>query len=175
MTRSSQQIFDEWLITCGQTGDRQALERLLKRWQPKLFSYACSQVRDQDGAADVVQEALIVISKDLHRLKDPAAFPKWAFQILHRRACDWIKIQQRQRRNSQSLIQDPEDLVSDDKHELSLFDNLHLLEVGQYQVVRLFYLEGFSVGEIAEIVNVSAGTVKSRLFSARQKLKDLYE
>lgn len=174
MKRSSQQILDEWLVTCSQSGDKQALSRLLERWRPRLLVYAQRQLGDAEAAKDVVQEALLTVSKDLRKLKDPVAFPKWCYQILHRRACDWIAKKQRQRRNDEVLVVDTIE-HSNPNVDPALQKALSSLDTEHYQTIKLFYVEEFSLIEIAEIFRVPVGTVKSRLFNGRQKLKQYLE
>lgn len=172
MQRSAKQILDEWLVVSSQIGDRKAFHRLIERWYPRLLAQARGQVRDHDGAADVVQEALVIVAKDIHRLKDPAAFPHWLYRIVYRRGCDWICQRQRQRREAQALTLETDITVSDNDEEV-VRQGLKSLDNEHYQTMRLFYLEGFSLVEIGEIMSVPVGTVKSRLFNARQKLKDI--
>ncbi len=174
MKRSSQQILDEWLVTCSQSGDKQALNRLLQRWRPRLLAYAHRQLGDVEAAKDVVQETLLAVTKEIRKLKDVATFPKWCYQILHRRGCDWIAKKQRQRRNDDVLILES---VEQDEPGFDpvLQKALNTLDTDHYQTLRLFYLEEFSLVEIAEIIRVPVGTVKSRLFNGRLKLKQYLE
>ncbi len=174
MKRSSQQILDEWLVTCSQSGDKQALNRLLQRWRPRLLAYAHRQLGDAEAANDVVQETLLAITKSIRQLKDISTFPSWTYQILHRRGCDWIAKKQRQRRDDEVLVVDTIEQNEPDFDPV-LQKALRTLDNDHYQTLRLFYLEEFSLVEIAEIIRVPIGTVKSRLFNGRQKMKQYLE
>jgi RNA polymerase sigma-70 factor (ECF subfamily) len=173
MTRTSQQIFDEWLVACSQTGDKQAFERLVRRWQPRLLVYAERQLGNRDGAFDVVQDCLLTVAKGLNRLKDPVAFPSWIYRILHNKGCNWISTQQRQRRNDQLLNREPEVAKADGADTRLVQQGLKQLEREHYLTVYFFYVEEFSLHEISLIMDVPPGTVKSRLFTARKKLAEL--
>ncbi|MEX1034266.1 MAG: sigma-70 family RNA polymerase sigma factor [Cellvibrionaceae bacterium] len=174
MQRRPQQILDEWLVACSQAGDAKAFQRLLQRWQPRLIAYAQRQLGDREGAADVAQDTMLAIASNLKKLKDPAAFPKWAYQILHRNGCNWVGRQQRQRRDDAVLMQveEPATLCEEDS---LLRAALYALDSEHYHAIRLFYLEGFTLNEIAQITDIPLGTAKSRLFNARQKLKEFIE
>jgi len=104
MNNSKQKAYDEWLVLQCQFGDKDALNELLKKWRSKFIIYATNQVRNSNAAEDISQECLIAISKGIWRIKDPASFPKWAYQILVRRVRDWIKLEIKSR-NTKATIQ----------------------------------------------------------------------
>ena len=174
MKRSSQHILDEWLVVCSQGGDKQAFERLVQRWQPRLVVYAERQLGDRDGAHDVVQDCLLTVAKNLNSLKDATAFPKWIYQILHFKGCDWIKTRQRYRRSDRIEVE-PESTQGDSSISRLVQQGLGQLERDHYLTIYFFYIEEFSLHEIALIMDVPIGTVKSRLFTARKKLATLIE
>lgn len=176
MKRNAEQILTEWLVLNAQLGEKDAFEQLLGIFYPKLLRFAARQLGDAEAAKDVVQSTLEVMSKDLGRVKDPAAFTGWLYQILHRKAVDHIRQVTRQRRIGKAVQAESE--ITDAAYETSAgkvdLDNL-LAALGgdDYQVVHLHYLEGLSVREISVALAVAEGTVKSRLFHARQQLKKL--
>ncbi|MBU2986786.1 sigma-70 family RNA polymerase sigma factor [Saccharophagus degradans] len=181
MKHDSEQILNEWLVAAAQAGDSAALQRLIARWQPRLLSYSVSQLQDREAAQDVVQEVMLQITKKLMQLQDPAAFPKWAYQILQRRGIDWIRRKQTRRKYEQPMPDDESHVelggttTPDHAQNISLQQALHSLEPEAQQIIRLFYMEGFSVQEIGSIIDKPEGTVKSRLFAARNKLKQVLE
>jgi RNA polymerase sigma-70 factor (ECF subfamily) len=85
VTRDSERIYDEFLAAAAVAGDRQALTRLVARWQPRFLRHAWRVLGDAERAGDIVQEAWIEILRGLPRLDDVAAFPAWAFRIVTRR------------------------------------------------------------------------------------------
>ena len=85
MNRSSERIFDEYLVAAAVAGDRPALERLVARWQPRLLRHAWRMLGDAERARDTVQEAWLEVMRGLARLDDTAAFPAWAYRIVTRR------------------------------------------------------------------------------------------
>jgi RNA polymerase sigma-70 factor, ECF subfamily len=172
MPRDSEQVLTEWLVLHAQNGSAEALEQLLKLWHPKLLRYAGRQTRDPDAAKDVVQEVLLAAAKRIRRLDDPAAFPKWLYRILERRLVDHVRTQIRRRRDD-AAGDAGDSVAAAPASGTPLEDALASLAADSYQIVHLHYLIGLSVKEIAGLIRVPEGTVKSRLHSARAKLRNL--
>lgn len=181
MQRNSDYILSEWLVLNAQSGKAAALNQLLKMWYPKFLRYSTGQLRDREAANDVVQETLIAVAKKIKSLDDPAAFPKWAYQILHRRGVDYQRADVRRRRREGideiTTVASLEDASAafevDTKRTVQ--NALATLDSVCYTAVHLHYLHDLSLREIAAICRVPVGTVKSRLHTARGKLKKLLE
>lgn len=184
--------YSEWLVVNAQLGDTQALERLIRLWQQRLLLYGINKLGESAAAHDALQDCLISICKGLGRLRDPAAFPKWAFQIMERRCQDHLRkvyqhravqagvSEQLAEELTEQMTEQPDESVSsepsrDADDALTLEQALRGLPTALSQVLRLYYLEGFNLTDIAEITGVPAGTVKSRLYYARKQLAALLE
>jgi len=176
MRRDSENILIEWLVVSAQSRDARAISQLVERLYPKLLCYSYRQLGDYEGARDVVQNAFEVLVKDLHKVSDPAAFIGWIYKITHRKGVDHIRRNQR-RRELQSHYEQ-EQFVKDSKAShvdgLVVYDILKKLDPEPYRLVHLYYLEGFSTIEIANILSIPEGTVKSRLFQVRKQLKSYF-
>lgn len=177
MKRKSENILVEWLVLGAQGGDGDALVELIQILYPKLLRYAVRQLNNEDNAKDVVQNVFEVLSRDLKKVKDPAAFMGWVYQVTHRKGADYIREKQRQRKlhehyEYEQSIHTPEP-EPEDSDSMRLDDLLRKLDSTQYQLVHLYYLEGFSVNEIAKVLKLPNGTIKSRLFKVRQHLSNL--
>jgi RNA polymerase sigma-70 factor (ECF subfamily) len=179
MKRNSEHILTEWLVINCQMGDAEALQQLLTMWYPKLLRYASRQLGDKQKAQDAVQNTLEVVSKTIRKVNDPAAFAKWVYQILHYKGVDIIRNKQKHDKlcseYSQSLENawqknqlEPSNILVDTEFEQLLVG----LAPDLYQLVHLHYLEGFSMSEIGELLDMPAGTVKSRLHQARNILRN---
>ncbi|MEP2650390.1 MAG: RNA polymerase sigma factor [Paraglaciecola sp.] len=176
MKRNSEQILTEWLVISCQMGDVVAIQKLLKIWYPKLLRYAFRQIGDRQKSEDAVQNTLEIMSLKLGKLTDCAAFPKWIYKILHHKCVDIIRQNQRQNNieNSyQEFVESENESLLHSKNEDSVcFDEMvkHLPnEI--YQLVHLYYLEDLSVAEIHHILDIPIGTVKSRLYQARNLIR----
>lgn len=176
MRELKQRSFNEWLIIRCQQGERDAFTSLVKNWEQRYYLYALNRLKDKEAARDVTQECLLSISRSLGNLSDPAAFPKWSFRILERRCIDWLRKTIREREVIQQQETVPEIEVSDGTiAKLSVEQLLAKLDSRLATILRLYYLESLTVNEIAEISDVPAGTVKSRLFYARKLMMKALE
>ena len=172
MKRNSEQILTEWLVLKARSGDVRAMNLLVKEWHPKLLRYSSRQLRDEEAAKDVVQDTFMTVTKGMRKLKDPAAFPRWVYQILHRRGVDYLRREMRSRRNDDFTAPSNQTLDEDKTTEsLDIQKALRNLDSDSYQVVHLHYLHGFNLKEVSRITSVPEGTVKSRLYSARNNLR----
>jgi RNA polymerase sigma-70 factor (ECF subfamily) len=167
-------LYDEWLVAASQAGDAGALDELVRRWHPRLVRQACALTGDGEAARDVAQESWMAMVRGLDRLDDPVAFPAWAFRVLHGKAIDWIRKQQRRRkrdRTFEELANAPPPSSRADGKDVALEAALETLPPERRALVGLFYYEQLSVAEIADVLGISPGTVKSRLYHCRHQLR----
>jgi RNA polymerase sigma-70 factor (ECF subfamily) len=181
MSRQAARIFDEYLAASARAGDRAAFAQLAERWQPKLLAHAFRLTGEHEIARDVVQEAWMDIVRGLSRLDDARAFPAWAYRIVTCRTADMIRARQRGRRLDEAFAAEPRDenaaaaKVEAGADGEPLRAAMSDLPAEQRAAVALFYIEDFSVAEIAAALNIPAGTVKTRLMHARRKLRAALE
>ena len=169
---------DAVLAIGAQLGEADAFDALVHRWGLPLRRYALTFTDDGDAADDLVQEIWLGAVRGLARLRDPMRFRSWLFGIAHRTAMN--RLRGRYRKNA--LIDDgPLPDVADAydagtpiEREATLdalTQGMTRLKATERQVLQLFYLEQLTIAEIAGIMAVPPGTVKSRLFRARSQLK----
>lgn len=161
--------FDELLVTLGRAGDRRALDRLATRWHPRLLRTARRLV-GSELAAGAVQECWVSIVRGLAGLRDPARFAPWAFGILHRRCSDALRGAQADRRRGGTAEAILPDFRPPDE-AMAIAQAMAALPSDQRLAAQLFFVEGLTLAEIAEVQQVPIGTAKSRLFHARRRLK----
>jgi RNA polymerase sigma-70 factor (ECF subfamily) len=172
-------ISDVVLIERYQKGDVNALNHLVQKWHVHFCKFALWIVKDADVAKDIAQESWSVIIHKLEDLQEPEKFKSWAISIVNRKAIDFLRAQQREqkKRTKHYNETDTEDSSSesDDNSSIkkALLTSVEKLSTEHQIVLRLFYKEDYSLKEISEIVETSVGTVKSRLFHAREKLKTI--
>jgi len=172
-------LHDELLVLRSQRGDAQAFDELVGRWQDRLWRHARRVVGEEEAAWDVVQEAWVSVVKGLTRLDSPALFPAWAYRIVSHKAIDWIRRRQTRRAMERRALDEAErasrEGPPDDREAVALREALGRLEADQRAILSLKYDEGFDIGEIAAILGIPAGTVKSRLHYAREALRRVLE
>lgn len=177
MTKPNQ-IFDALLVLECQAGSKKAMTLLVNRWHSKLCKQAYWYTRDSDQAQDIAQDSWGVILKKIAFLKDPNRFGSWALKIVTRRAIDWLRKQKKESTNLETNydllnpIDDGDDTLAVNP-VLKVRIAIKELPPKQQVILNLFYSEEFSIKQIGEILDISTGTVKSRLFTAREKLKTI--
>lgn len=169
---SEDRVVDEFLVMRCQTGDRTALSALIAKWQPPFLRYASVITRDRDLAADALQDAWIKIIRALPGLKDPLKFAVWAYRIINNQCIDAL----RKQKNFEPVQEtaDTAQLRQLENHE-QVWRILDSLSADHRSVLALHYLQGFEVKEIASILRKPQGTVKSRLYHAREQFKQLFD
>jgi RNA polymerase sigma-70 factor (ECF subfamily) len=176
--RETDPIFDAYLATAAQTGDRKALAALFARWNGKLIAHAWRLTGDGEMAREAAQEGWIEIVRGIGALEDARAFPAWAYRIVTRRCARQIKSAQTRRAlaaevSMSAVAGDAEAGVGHDAERLRAA--VAELPADQRAAVALFYFEELSVAEVAVALDVPAGTVKTRLMHARRKLRETLE
>jgi RNA polymerase sigma-70 factor (ECF subfamily) len=170
----NERIENELLVIRAQEGAVAAFSELVTRWQGRLWRLAWRLTDDEQAAWDVLQEAWIVISRRIGRLGDPSAFPAWAYRITSNKSRDWIRRRQRMRRADEAYGQRWHEVDEsgdpNDRQFAGLREALADLPGRDRAILSLRYEDDFSTVEIAEILGIPAGTVKSRLHYARQRL-----
>jgi RNA polymerase sigma-70 factor (ECF subfamily) len=158
-----------FLIARAQSGDLRAMDELLRALQRPLYGHVLTILRDEEAAKDTLQDALLIVCRKLPWLRDPRWLRAWAYRIATREA---VRRARRDRRwteaaRDEDLLRDlPEregDEPIDDELAARLPSLLASVSPASRVVLRMHYLDGLSYGEIAEALEVSVGTVKSRL------------
>lgn len=166
----------------ARTGDPGAWDALFRRYQLPLFVYVFELVHDEQAALDIVQETFISAVRHIGSLREDAKFGGWLFSIAHQR---WLQRWRRQTREENALDEisavplefdaGPDDLLIRREDEEDFMRLLNRLPPPQRSVLLLYFIEDFSIDQIAEITAAAPGTVKSRLHYAKKALRKLLE
>lgn len=166
------------LAARAQLGDRNALETLLRRLADQLRPYLEHLIADSDDAEDVLQEVLLRVTKKLPTLREHAWVRAWAYRIATR---DALRHLARSRRHALTSLEVANDVPVAEAEEDCLFDPLILAQLPSavaglpakcQTVVRLRSLHGLTQAEIAEILSIPLGTVKSRIAYGLRLLRE---
>lgn len=154
----------------AQRGDRQATEQLLSSHRQAIFGLAFTFLKDPQLAEEAAQEAFLRIFSRLPSLKKPARFRSWALTITANFCRDQLK---RKRPQQVPLESAPEPATAPPSEGANpeILTALESLSPSMKQALLLRDVEGFSYQEVAEIQGAALGTVKSRIFEARRKLR----
>ena len=171
MTRGLEHALDEYLVLLAQGGSREAAGRLVARWSPKLLAFAGRTLGAAEPARDVVQDTWESALRGLARLDDPARFGPWLYAIAARKCTDVLRAKYRHARIADVAAEASETASpAHDDARIDLAAALKQLPTEQRVALSLFFGEDMSVADIAVVTGAPAGTVKSRLFAARQAL-----
>ncbi|NNK61050.1 MAG: sigma-70 family RNA polymerase sigma factor [Flavobacteriaceae bacterium] len=168
---------DAELVKAYQSGNDLALAELVRRWHLTFCKKAHWILKDSELAKDIAQETWQTIMVKISDLHDPQRFGSWALRIVYSKSLDVIRKSARDSENYKSYAKDHRSLMASEPNKNSEILKLNLLEaigslpIQQQQVIKLFYTENYSIKEIGNLLDISVGTTKSRLFHAREKLK----
>jgi len=159
-------------IRC-QLGERAAFEELIARWHEPLWRYLRRLSSSDDTARDLAQDTWLRVFRGIARLREPAKLRSWLFGIARNVAMDQLRSQYSEGSREEM---NPEELPAADDVNLeeeiaTLESGLATLPIVERETLTLFYLRELSLEEISGLVEVPVGTVKSRLFRARQMLR----
>ncbi len=177
------------LVAAAKGGDKEAFGRLVEAYQDRIYGYLARMLADPEEAEDVAQEVFLRAYRSLGRFRGTSSFHTWLYRIASNLAIDVARRRKRQDNTTYSLDA-PLD-AGEDEYEREMPDDSRapdqISEQAELQravrqavmelpeklrdVVVLYELQGESYEDIAAILGVPLGTVKSRLFNARGQLK----
>jgi len=182
---------DQELVSLCKKGDVDAFEVLVRRHQKRMFNIAYRMLGDYEEAANIVQDAFLSAYRGIKGFKGKAQFSTWLYSILINHSKNRLKQLQTQRLHEAFSLDNP--ILSDDgqikgnppSNEPSALEHLEkrdiqekvqrcisALDSASREVLILRDIQGFSYQEISDMLRLPEGTVKSRLFRARESLKD---
>ena len=181
---------DRVLIERAQAGDRGAFRRLVERHQRRAYAVALALVRDENDARELVQDAFLRVFKSLSSFQGSSSFFTWLYRIVTNLSIDLMRKPGRQTSSLEEERLDSDEgterelpFVSRPEHSDPL-DSLRRREIGarlqaaldalpsyHRAVIIMREVDGLSYEEMAQAMDVSKGTIMSRLFHARQKLQ----
>lgn len=167
------------IIMAARDGDMDAFTLLVQRFQGMAYALAYSSLIDRNLAEDVVQEAFTEAFLSLSSLREPDAFPAWFKRIVLRQVDRVLRRKQfstvaLEATSSFDIIgddTDPSYLVETHELQERVKQAIATLPAHEQTTLYLFYSTGYPLKEIAELLDVPVGTVKKRLFDARQHLR----
>lgn len=159
------------------TGDRQAMEQLYRAYQSRVYRFARSRLNDSFAAADVLHETMIEIWRHAGRFEGRSRALTWILGIANHKVMDQL------RKQSRHVVQEPdeslpdsesptaESLVETAQNQTRVLECLSRLSEKHREVLHLAFYQDLPYGEIAALVGCPEGTVKTRVFHAKEALK----
>jgi len=178
---------DKQLVARVQKGDKRAFDMLVLKYQYKVHAIVSRYIKDFDEVNDVVQEAFIKAYRALAKFRGESAFYTWLYRIAVNTAKNYLVARNRRPPASDvdagdadyyegghrlTDIDSPENLLYRDELEAVVDQSIRDLPEGFRTAVTLREFEGLSYEEIAEIMDCPVGTVRSRIFRAREAIDE---
>ena len=176
---------DKQLVERVQRGDKRAFDLLVLKYQHKIVGLVSRYMRDQDEVQDVAQEAFIKAYRALPRFRGDSAFYTWLYRIAintaknhlvsrSRRPPDTdvdVDMEEGMHQETLSDMVNPENSLATDQLEAVVYKAIDDLAEDLKVAVTLREFEGLSYEEIAEVMDCPVGTVRSRIFRAREAIE----
>jgi RNA polymerase sigma-70 factor (ECF subfamily) len=180
-------LADSDLVTRAIAGREDGFEELVRRYQRPISTYVYRMVGDYDAALDLTQEVFIKVYGSLPRYRSEFKFSTWIYKIAHNAAVDHLR---RHSSRIQALVSDfdgeqrempiesrrpnPEQESERKERRAEVETVIALLPPAYKELVILRHSQDMSYDEIAEVTGLPLGTVKNRLFRAREAMRDLF-
>ena len=175
---------DGRLVQQARKGDVEAFNRLISRWEKRLYNYLLGLIRNREDSMDLCQEAFLKAFRSLGTLEDSEKFPHWLFRIAHNLAYSHLR--------RDTPLDDAESWPENDGEgavqtipigsarsrpgievELAVARALESLTPEQQEAIALKVYQGFQFDEIAEILSCPVSTVKSRIYAGFAQLRNI--
>ena len=181
---------DEALIAAALKGSAYAWEKLVKRYESKIYNHGLRLTGNSSDAMDLMQEVFLGVYRNLHRFRGDAKFSSWIFRIAHNKAVDMNRRKRLMTAPPRFSEEDegdeferfpgkselePENRLGDQERNVRVLKMLGELSSDQRSIVELKVYQSLTFDEIAELQDISANTAKTRFYSALKKLKVVSE
>lgn len=179
------------LVAKSQGGDYRAFDDLVQRHRGRVYAMIQNMVKNDADAWDLSQEVFLKVWKALPRFEARAKFSTWLYRIVHNVVYDWMrkrKLESAGEFDDQLMKESqiavgarttpnqnvrPDEAMHNEELRLKIEKAMDSLSPEHREIVLLREVQGMDYKEIAEILDISMGTVMSRLFYARKKLQGL--
>ncbi|MBN1974430.1 MAG: sigma-70 family RNA polymerase sigma factor [Sedimentisphaerales bacterium] len=172
-------IYYELLILRCKRGQKEALEELVSNWEKRLFYYIHRLIEDEQEAWSILQEVWVKVLQNIKRIREPRKLPVWLYSVTRKTVISHL----RKKYSEKELLKREKASSNKENWESQYtFDNVEQVHYGlgrislpYRDILTLFFLKDLSLEEIAETLHIPKGTVKSRLYYAKQALKEVLE
>ena len=179
MSRDLAHLSDEALVALAARAEQPALAELYDRYGRPAYGLALRILRDEGLAEDAVQDAFLTVWRTAQRyVPERGKASTWILTLVHRRAVDVVRREQRRRADSLDAANEPSTGAADEEAWLRLQRErvqhaLRQLPDQQREALELAYYGGFTQSELAERLGQPLGTIKSRMFMGLARLREL--
>ncbi len=173
------QCTDGWFVVRIRDGDLEALGELYKRYKTQVYRTALAITHDERASEDILQEVFLRIYTYADRIDETRTLGPWLYRVTVNLAYSWTSRVKRWLRSFQDTLDRwilpalwrPEAEAEEREQRCFLRQAIDALPPRHHVVIVLYYLEELSLKEIAYVMDIPEGTVKSRLHYARERLR----
>ncbi|MHC4254564.1 MAG: RNA polymerase sigma factor [Planctomycetota bacterium] len=168
----------EKIVRRCQNGQRAAFEELFEIYQPRLKYYVRRLDTGDNNSDDILQDIWLTVFKKIHKLKEARSFTVWLYRIARNKVYDGFRRKERFVKLSKDEmvpVSDSDEPVFEPDDAEKLLRALNTLKTYHREVLTLYFIEQMSYQSIADVIDCSVGTVRSRLFYAKQSLRQEME
>lgn len=174
-----ERIHAELLALRCRRGEPGALEELVHAWEDRLFYYIRRLVPGEEDAWDALQETWMKVLRGIGKLRQPERLSPWLYTIARASAMDRMRAVYSTRPEEAVDGEVLDEFADDAPEEFEDAERVHRgldrISLAHREALTLFFLEDFSIDEIAGVLGIPAGTVKSRLHHAKRALRAVLE
>ena len=185
--RMSEAQVDQLLVERVQKGDKQAFDLLISKYQHRIISLVARYISDPSEAMDVAQEAFIKAYRAIDRFRGDSAFYTWLYRIAINTAKNWLVAKKRrppasdidaadaEQYDIESRLKEqgtPENEMLREEIKRTVYDTIAELPEDLRTAIMLREMEGMSYEDIAVTMDCPIGTVRSRIFRAREAIDE---
>ncbi len=172
MNEQEQRIYTELLVIRCQQGEKRAFELIVELWQRPMLVFALRYLDQKMDAQDAVQETWFAVIRGVKKLQNPSMFVSWLFRILTNKCIDRIRKKESElHRVEQAKIKVESPEISNERESLS--QAIQRMSDEQRILIMLRFGQRLQIGQIAAMLNIPEGTVKSRLHRALARLREI--
>lgn len=164
---------DYELVRGIKSGEKSALDILVRRWYPRIYGYVFKLTEHEQDAYDITQDVFIAMMQNIHNYYPWRKFDSWLFTIAHNKCMDFFRIQKRIAPMEEIDVDRPDPAPPLDEVvtvSVAVKDALAKLPAMQREAITLYYFHQFTANEIARMTNTPLPTIKSRLGAAKKTL-----
>ena len=181
---------DEALVAAAVAGSLPAWDKLVRRYERKIYNYGLRLTGNTTDAMDLMQEVFLGVYRNLHRFRGDARFSSWIYRIAHNKAVDMNRrnaLLRGQRFSydenttddlppiSADVAMEPDRQFADGQRNAQIAGLLQSLSLEQRLVIEMKIYQSLTFEEIAQLQEISENTAKTRFYTALRKLKSILE
>lgn len=162
----------EVLIIKAKKHDKEAFSQLIRIYEADMYKIAKAILKNDEDVSDAMQETILTCWEKIHTLKYHKYFKTWLIKVLINKS---NAIYNQRKRFVSEMYAEESSVLEDEYSNVEWKEFFNHLDEKYRVVVMLYYVEGFKVKEVAQILEISESTVKARLCAARKKMEKDYQ